>query len=151
METFAISSASARPAWVLAVIVVVLLVVCVLLAWTAYSSRNSRVELGPDGLRLRGDLWGRTIPLDRIRFDAVRLVDLAEERELEPVRRTLGTGLPGYASGWFRLRNGEKALLYLTRRSGVVHVPTAQGYSLLLSLDQPELFLERLLALRSPG
>lgn len=59
----------------------------------------------------------------------------------------MGTGLPGYQSGWFRLANGERALLYLTDRSKAVHVPTTLGYSLLLSPDDPDAFLSALKAL----
>ena len=62
-------------------------------------------------------------------------------KEYAPTRRTLGTGLPGYASGWFRLHNGEKALVYLSRRDQVVYVPTSEGYSLLLSVEHPQRFI----------
>jgi hypothetical protein len=50
--------------------------------------------------------------------------------------------MPGYQAGWFRLRNGESALLYLTDRTRAVYVPTELGYSLLLSPSDPERFLE---------
>jgi hypothetical protein len=56
--------------------------------------------------------------------------------------------MPGYQSGWFRLKNGEKALLYLTDRSRAVYVPTTAGYSVLLSPDDPDGFLKALTALR---
>ena len=56
----------------------------------------------------------------------------------------MGTAVPGYRSGWFRLANGEKALLYVTARERVVHVPTTEGFCLLLSVSEPERFLEHL-------
>ncbi len=59
-------------------------------------------------------------------------------------RRTMGTGLPGYGAGWFRLRNGEKALAYVTAPSRIAYVPTSDGYSLLLSLEAPDAFLRAL-------
>ena len=55
-----------------------------------------------------------------------------------------GTGLPGYQAGWFRLRNGEKALVYLTDRGRAVYVPTTAGYSVLLSPAEPDAFLAAL-------
>jgi hypothetical protein len=70
-----------------------------------------------------------------------RRVDFAATPELEPQRRTMGTGLPGYRAGWFRLRNGERALLYLTDRSRAVYIPTAAGYGVLLSPADPDGFL----------
>jgi hypothetical protein len=35
-------------------------------------------------------------------------------------------------AGWIRLKNDEKALVYLTGRTAVLYVPTRQGYSILL-------------------
>ena len=107
-----------------------------------------RFEVSATALRVRGDFYGRVIPSDLLRPEAARRVDLMREIELQPGGRTLGTGLPGYQSGWFRLRNGEKALLYLTDRARAVYVPTAAGYSLLLSPTDPDAFLA---ALRSGG
>ena len=45
----------------------------------------------------------------------------------------MGTGLPGYQAGWFRLRNGDRALVYLTDRSKAVYVQTTDGYGVMLS------------------
>ena len=56
----------------------------------------------------------------------------------------MGTGLPGYQSGWFRLRNGERALLYLTDRTRAVYVPTTAGFSVLLSPAEPDRFIAAL-------
>jgi hypothetical protein len=56
--------------------------------------------------------------------------------------------MPGYRSGWFRLANGEKALVYVTDTRRVVHVPTTAGYSLLLSVAEADQFVERLHAMR---
>ncbi len=141
MEVFAISPASPRPLWFLVIICVILTVVLVALAYTAYSSRNSRVEIDNDGIKLVGDFWGREIPFKLLNVPGARILDLTRSLEYAPKRRTLGTGMPGYASGWFRLRSGEKALVYLTRRHDVVYVPTSDGYSLLLSVEEPERFI----------
>ena len=107
-----------------------------------YASQHSRVEIEPERLRLVGDFWGRTIPVERLDVSAARIVDLNRGSDYLPKRRTFGTGLPGYASGWFRLRNGEKALVYLTRGRSVVYLPTSEGYALLLSVAEPERFLQ---------
>jgi len=144
MEVFAISPASPKPLWFLAIICMILTVVLIALAYTAYSSRNSRVEIGNDRIKLVGDFWGREIPFELLDVPNARVFDLTRNVEYSPKRRTLGTGMPGYASGWFRLRSGEKALVYLTRRHDVVYVPTSDGYSLLLSVEEPERFIETL-------
>jgi len=144
MEVFAISPASPKPLWFLAIICVILTVVLLALAYTAYSSRNSRVEIEKDRIRLVGDFWGREIPFKLLDVAGARILDLTRNVGYSPKRRTLGTGIPGYASGWFRLRSGEKALVYLTRRHDVVYMPTSGGYSLLLSVEEPQSFIEAL-------
>lgn len=144
MEVFPISPASARSLWFIAVICVLLAAVLASLAYVAYSSRHSRIEIDTGNIRLVGDFWGRTIPFEMLRVSEARVIDLAETPEYYPRRRTLGTGLPGYASGWFRLRGGAKALVYLTNRSRVVYIPTSADYVLLLSVEEPAQFIEAL-------
>ncbi len=145
MQVFPIPPASGRGIlWFFIIIIVILIGVTLMLGWAAWSTRNSRAEVSPAGLKLVGDLWGRTIPLDRLELDEARVVDLRGETDLVPRRRTMGTALGDYSAGWFRLRSGEKALLYLTDRRRVVYIPTLDGYSLLLSQSEPRHFLDTL-------
>ena len=143
-EVFPIVPASAKPIWILGVVCIILVIVFAALAYTAYSARNSRVEVSADSLRLVGDFWGRSIDFESLRLADAAIIDLDSSSNYAPRRRTFGTAVPGYASGWFRLRNGDKALAYLTTRDSVVYIPTSLGYSLLLSADRPEQFLEAL-------
>jgi hypothetical protein len=147
MESFAIVPSTSRGLWIfVGVILLILILVGMMMIATARGARSSRFELSDAGLRLRGDLYGRLIPVTELRGGAARIVDLAGTPELEPRRRTMGTAFPGYRAGWFRLRNGEKALVYLTDTHRAVYVPTRRGYSVLLSPQRPERFLERLRA-----
>lgn len=134
-DIFAIAPASHRPAVFLAAICAFLVAIIALLAWVAYSSRHSRVEVGTEAIRLVGDLWGRSVPLRSLDLTRARVVDLDASPDYRPRRRTMGTGLGGYASGWFRLASGEKALLYVTDRRRVAYIPTTEGYALLLSVE----------------
>jgi len=109
-------------------------------------SQRVRFEVSPAGLRVRGDLYGRLVPAETLRGSQIRAVDLRTERALAPVARTFGTGMPTYRSGWFRLANGEKALLYLTDPSRAVYAPTTAGWSVLVSTDRPSEIAERLRA-----
>lgn len=141
---------SASAAWVLPVIAVPLVLALAgalyVMGSSLVGSRNASFEVGPYGVTLRGDLYGRTIPSRAIRMEGVRIVDLDREPKLRPTRRTFGTALPGYRSGWFRLADGEKALLYVTDRSKVVYLPTSEGYSVLLSPTDPTGFVASLRA-----
>jgi hypothetical protein len=133
--------------WILPVLLVVVLVpVIVLVGGSLAGSRAAHFDVSPAGLRLQGDWYSRSIPVAQIRGQAAKRVDFATEPSFAPKIRTMGTGLPGYQAGWFRLRNGEKALLYLTDRSRAVYVPTTAGYSVLLSPADPEAFLSALRA-----
>ena len=144
MEVFSISPASWKPLWFTAIIGVLVTFILGILVYTAYSSLHSRVELSRTEIRIVGDFWGRSIPMELVDVREVRIVALDPRSEYSLKRRTFGTGLPGYASGWFRLRNGEKALVYLTRQQCVVYIPTDLGYALLLSVEEPEKFIKTL-------
>lgn len=144
MTEFPIAPAESRYLWFIIPITVLLLGVMALLFATVAGSRSARFEVSSEGLRLRGDLYGRLIPWSELRVEEARRVDFAQERGLRPSWRTMGTALPGYQAGWFRLVNRQKALLYLTDRTKAVYIPTEKGYSLLLSPANPDAFLERL-------
>jgi len=144
MNIFPIAPAESRYLWFLIPVVVILVGAIALVATSVRGAHASRFEIRPDGLRLEGDWYGRFIPKTQLRVDLARRVDLGYQEELRPRWRRLGTGLPGYQAGWFRLRNGEKALLYLTDRTRAVYIPTTAGYSLLLSPADPDGFLSRL-------
>jgi hypothetical protein len=146
MQSFTIAPAGVKSAWLILVILVPIIVMSCL---TLVGSRAARFEVSREGLRLRGDLYGRFIPADQLQSDLAKRADFAATPEFEPARRTMGTGLPGYQAGWFKLRSGEKALLYLTDRERAVYVPTHAGYSVLLSPDDPDGFLSALRSIAS--
>jgi hypothetical protein len=52
--------------------------------------------------------------------------------------------MPGYQAGWFRLRNGEKALVFVGDPTRVVFIPVRDGYSLLVSVAEADPFLSAL-------
>jgi hypothetical protein len=108
----------------------------------AYASLAARFEISEEGLRIRSALYGRMIPAASLMVDEARIVDMRQE--LQPTTRTNGIGIPGYAAGWFRVRNQGRALLFVTDRRRVVHIPTTEGYAVMLSVQQPEAFLGRL-------
>lgn len=149
-QVFAIAPAADRTLWLMFLIPALIAVFAV--AFTlgpALGARNARFEVSSDGLRLRGDWYGRAIPLSHLRTAEARRVDLTVQPALEPTRRTGGTGLPGYRAGWFRLRNGERALVFLTDRTRAVYVPTTEGFSLVLSPADPDGFVAALQTLET--
>ena len=115
-----------------------------LLASFAFALRYVKFEVTPEGLAIRGDLYGRHLASESLLPREARAVDLTVSPEYRPVLRTNGIGLPGYGSGWFQLGNGEKALIFVTDKHRVVYIPTREGYVVLLSVAEPEKFLETL-------
>lgn len=151
IESFPMIPASAKALWFLAGVGLLLTAVLAALVFVGVSSHSTRFDVSPDGLRIVGDFWGRTLAVESLDVGAARSVDLELESGLRPRRRTWGTGLPGYASGWFTLANGSRALVYLTDTRHVVYVPTRDGYSLLLSVADSAGFLTSLRQLRATG
>jgi hypothetical protein len=149
MQVFAIAPGTVKGLYLIWSVVVLALVVGIgAVAFATSGARSAKFEVSSEGLRLRGDLYGRLIPTNELRVAQARRVDLNSTSDLVPRRRTMGTGLPGYQAGWFRLANGDKALLYLTDRSRAVLIPTTAGYDVLLSPSDPDAFLTALRRLR---
>lgn len=136
--------AASAPVIVFGIVSLVAGGIILLLGSFAYASRHVKFEVSPEGLAIRGDLYGRRLPAASLLKEEARPVDLTADPNYRPVWRTNGAGLPGYGSGWFQLSNGDKALIFVTDKRRVVYLPTREGYSLLLSVPEPEKFLEAL-------
>lgn len=146
MDVFPIVPASARILWVIIPLTVLGVGLVVLFAWIGFSSQSSAVMVEADGLRVRTAMYGRTVPLDRLDLGRATTVDLQRQTDYRPRIRTNGSGMPGFHTGWHRLNNGEKALLVVTARDRVAYIPTYDGYSLLLSVMEPDRLIDRLRA-----
>ena len=121
------------------IFVLLTLILPPLLLW-----RRVRFEVSQEGLQIRGDMYGRFIPRSDLRIAEAKIFPLAAAPEYQPALRTNGIGAPGYNSGWHRLRNRKKALLFVTDVSHLVYLPTNKDYSILLSPTEPEAFLAAL-------
>lgn len=135
------------PAWVVPGTVVLCALLAAALDWAL---RRHRLSLDRDALELATSFYRRRIALADLRIDHARVVDLDERVELRPAMKTNGTGLPGFKSGWFRLRNGDRALVATTGGRRLLWLPTTQGYGLLLEPVRPQAVLDRLRELAAP-
>lgn len=121
-ETFFIVPAITRSPWILTGVMLVLVTgILALLVASVRGATSTRFELSDAGLRIRRDLYGRLIATSAVRGGSARLVDLGAEPDLTSRIRTMGTALPGYRAGWFRLRNGRRGLLHLTDQTRRSH------------------------------
>ena len=110
------------------------------LAW----SMHRRVIQVAGGKLVLGVLPWRRIPVTMLDLDNARIVDLGAQRDLQPVLKIAGTGLPGYRSGLFWLRNKARAQILLTDWKRVLVLPRRDGGMVLLSPQRPDTLLAAL-------
>lgn len=131
-----------EPAWLYFAVAPIPAALAVLFVLLARATNHMSIAVGREHLTIRAGLRPRVIPTSALKLEGARSVDLTATPELEPIRRTNGTDIPGLKQGWFQLRNGEKALLILTDAKNSVYIPTSEGYSLLLSPPDAPAFLD---------
>jgi len=147
MNVFEITPVSSKPLWYLSGVCVLLAALLLTIAYSAYAAYNSRAFVGEDRITLSGGFWSRSIMVRDIDVEKMRVIDFSRDKELSPKYRTMGIRVPGYSSGWFKLKNKEKALLFVTNENQVAYIPTKMGYAVLTSVDHPQSFLDEITAL----
>lgn len=115
-----------------------------LIIWLMMSLRRTRFEISEKGLRIRGDMWGRTLSWSELDMAKARIVSFDAEPGLKPKWKTCGTALPGNASGWFRLCDKSKALIFLSDKKEAVFIPTRKDFCVLLSAADNAAMLQAL-------
>lgn len=123
----------------------VLPLVAGVLAWSMHSRQ---VELLADTLRVRRWPIPRGFALDSLDLEHARVADLRQDSALQPTVKLIGSRLPGFRSGWFRLRDGHRAYVLSTSSSRHLYLPRQDGSALLLGVERPEALLQ---ALRDAG
>lgn len=110
------------------------------------------IELTDGSITVATCVHRETLPLSDLHLDQARVFDLDEHPAYRPTISTHAFSLPGFQSGWFRLRNGEKALVACAGGRRLLRLPTSRGHCLLLQPRQPQVLLDRLQELAySPG
>ena len=103
----------------------------------ARAMRRHAVTLDGNGLAIATSFYSRKLDWRELQLSQARVVDLGEHTELKPVLKTNGASLPGFHSGWFRLRNLHRAFVATVGGTRLVYLPTTAGYDLLLQPRQP--------------
>lgn len=117
----------------------------------AFLLRRHRLRLGADGLEVATTFYRRHFALSALDLGAARVVDLGERPEFRPMLRTNGVSIPGFRSGWFRLRSGSRCLVATAGGQRLLWIPTAAGHDLLLQPGDPRALLEALRAASGNG
>ncbi|WP_394129282.1 PH domain-containing protein [Shewanella maritima] len=174
MQQFLLMGIPSNASLALAAILVTLVLICVMLwlkpmpsnakyaglgiviavigvfSYVLYRANDAKIILTPDQLIVDIPLYKQTLSLSEIQFQQVSFYN-ANDPELSPKWRQNGMGLPGYLLGWFKLKNGDKALMSSANMQHGVMIPTTQGYTIIVSVQQPKLLLEQLQALSVDG
>ena len=148
---FALAPATSGATSALIGLSVLLAALAAMFLWFAWAATHGTVRLRDGGLQLDVPIYGRVIPVADLDLGAAQVVDLTGDSPLRPRIRSNGLGVPGYGLGWFRLADGSRALTALSRRTGVLHLPTASGYVLLISVEDPQALLAALARAASLG
>lgn len=125
-------------------------VVIFILGGIAFSLNKVRFEVSGKGLDVQGDMFGKLFALETLDLANAKIVNLNREESLRPKWKLMGTALPGYAAGWFKLRDGQKAHVFLTDLSDVLYVPTREGSPVLVSSEDNVALLEAMQEMVKP-
>src|SRR5262249_50375264 len=99
-QVFPIARGSSAGLWFCGVLGVLPLALGAFLGTVGFfGSRLVALEVSDQGLRVRGDVYGRVIPREALRVDQAKALDLGTDPGYAPVARTNGIGLPDYQSG----------------------------------------------------
>ena len=108
-----------------------------------YSMKNTTLSLTDKEIIIKTIFYGKKIPLEDILIDEIEKINMKENKEYNISLRTNGISIPNFKSGWMRLKNGKKALVYITDKNNVVLIPTKE-YLILFSMENVEEFIKKI-------
>ncbi|MBW3549502.1 MAG: PH domain-containing protein [Proteobacteria bacterium] len=112
--------------------------------------QRHRLLIQDGALELHTSFYRERVGLDELQLDAARVVDVHEHTGYKPRLKTNGFALPGFQSGWFRLRNRHKALVAGVGQRRALWLPTTRGHGLWLQVRQPQALLDALKDMAQP-
>jgi hypothetical protein len=109
-------------------------------------SKHVRFEIADGRLFVQGDIFCWRFPLTAMNLGPSVVLDLTQWPDFKPCRKIIGTSLPGYQSGEFLLKNGRRAIVFLSDLHRVLCILMDDGKFLLLSCTDPDGLLALLVA-----
>ena len=135
------------PILMVSLMLVIIIPLIILTFGIISSMKNTTLTLTEKELIIKSTFYGRKIPLENIMVDGIKAISLDENTDYDLSIRTNGTATPQFKSGWFRLKNREKALVFITDKNSVVLIPT-KDYLLLFSMDNIDEFINKIKTLK---
>jgi hypothetical protein len=110
-----------------------------------YSPGPPGYTLTPDELTIHDRFFALTLRASDVEMNGIRIVDLTQDTEWRPVRRTNGFANSHYRAGWFQLTDGRKVRLYRADSQLVVLLPPkGDGAPVLYQAADPEKFVDEI-------
>ena len=122
------------------VIILIILAALGLMAGIFSSIKNTGISIKDREVVIKSFPYGRKIPIENILVNELEKIDLNQNKEYNISVRTNGVGLPNFHSGWMRLKNKEKALVFLTNKENVLLMPT-KDFIVLFSMEKADEFI----------
>lgn len=135
-----IAASRANPPW--GILLAISLPLVMLAGVFSLMLAKNSVEISGEKLVIKAAFYAQEISLSDL--DIAEAKVLGESNSIAFGLRENGIGLPGYQAGWFRLRDGGKAFVAVTRGPANLRIPTLKGYELVLSVKNPTAFLNAL-------
>ncbi len=133
--------------WIIGLMAIVAGAILVGLLRLLRGARPLECEIKDGALLLRhGHCCQHRVQLTDLNLSHAAITDLSFDPGNQPRKRLAEPGCPRRDSGWFQLRNGTRAIVFLGDPKNMVRIPTHSGYTLLLSVPEPSQLLDRLRA-----
>lgn len=103
-----------------------------------------RLHVSDAALQIKTSFYSESVAWSELSLETARIVDLHERTDFKPSRKSNAYALPGFKSGRFRLKNGDKAFVAIAGERRALWLPTRRGFGLLLQPQQPDALLKYL-------
>ena len=130
------------PIFMIILMVIVTVGLIGLMVGVISASKNTSISIKDNEIIINSFMYGRKIPIENILIDEIKRINL-NDSEYNIRRRTNGISLTYFKSGWMRLINREKALVYITNTENVLFMPT-KDFVVLFSMEKIDEFINKL-------
>jgi hypothetical protein len=126
---------------------IVMSIITWLMLGTIFTTKNTSISIKDGEVIINSFLYKRKIPIENILINEIETINLNQDEEYRISTRINGIGLRNFKSGWMRLKNGKRALVYLTNEEKVLLMPT-KDFIVLFSMEKTEEFVNKIKAIK---
>ena len=123
----------------------ILVIIAALFAGIIFAAKNTSIAIKDNMLVINSFIYGLKIPIENILTNEIKTINLKTDKEYGVQIRTNGIALPGFVSGWMRLKNGKKALVFLTNPENVLLIPT-NDFLVMFSMKKTDEFIDKIIS-----